>query len=254
MIQPRRTTRRPPGLYQALVRGTMNTHDPFLVRRAEAAELFLIRHGDAIPGPDEIIPSGVYDNLPLSRTGREQAQLLAERLKNTHFDAAYSSPLRRCQETAAPLLEQLHLTPTIIEEIKEVRLGHVIALPQVKEGENLELLSQALQQRQVEVTRKAALTGSWDAVQDSEPSKAFRQRVVQAIDGIVRACIGKRVLVFAHGGTINAYAAEVLGLTSDFFFPCANTSITVVRATPTHRVLYVLNDVGHLRLTEKAQR
>src|SRR5947209_16227615 len=206
----------PPCFIRLNLRGSMNNTDPFLVRRADAAELFLIRHGDAIPGPDEIIPSGVYDNLPLSRIGREQAQLLAERLKNTPFDAAYSSPLRRCQETAAPLLEMIHLTPTIVEEIKEVRLGHVIALPQVKEGENLDVLSKALQQRQVEITRKAALTGSWDAVQDNEPSKAFRQRVVQAIDGIVRESIGKRVLVFAHGGTINAYAAEVLGLQSEF--------------------------------------
>ena len=46
--------------------------DPFLVHRQHAAELFLIRHGDAIPEADEIIPSGVYDNLPLSKIGRQQ--------------------------------------------------------------------------------------------------------------------------------------------------------------------------------------
>src|SRR5579884_2971740 len=40
--------------------------DPFLLKKDNAAELFLIRHGDAIPGADEIIPGGTYDNLPLS--------------------------------------------------------------------------------------------------------------------------------------------------------------------------------------------
>lgn len=230
----------------------MNVNDPFLLQRADAAELFLIRHGDAIPGPDEIIPSGIYDNLPLSRMGREQARLLAERLKDTRFDAAYSSPLRRCQETAAPLLEYLHVTPTIVENIKEVRLGSSFPLPEVKEGDNLDVLTKALHQRQLEITRKAAITGSWDAVKDSEPSKEFRQRVVNAMDGIARENFGKRVLVFAHGGVINAYAAETLGLQADFFFPCANTSITIIRASTNHRVLYVLNDVGHLKLTEKS--
>lgn len=226
----------------------MNTSDPFLSRRENAAELFLIRHGDAIPGPDEIIPSGVYDNLPLSGIGRAQAHALAERLKDIPFDTIYSSPLRRCQETAAPLAEQLHLTPILIEDIKEVRLGNPFPLPQFQQGDELDELTKVLRQRQHEIAQRAAAIGSWDVIPDSEPSKAFRQRVVQAIDGIVRECLGKRVLIFAHGGVINAYAAEVLHLEVDFFFPCANTSITMIRASTEHRVLFTLNDVGHLKL------
>ena len=54
--------------------------DPFLIRCKDATELFIVRHGDALPDADEIIPGGVYDDLPLSRLGREQAQTLAERL------------------------------------------------------------------------------------------------------------------------------------------------------------------------------
>ena len=56
-------------------------NDPLLIHHPQAAELYLIRHGDAIPDPDEIIPSGIYDDLPLSKAGREQAQKLAVRLK-----------------------------------------------------------------------------------------------------------------------------------------------------------------------------
>jgi broad specificity phosphatase PhoE len=55
------------------------------------------------------------------------------------------------------------------------------------------------------------------------------------------------VIVFCHGGVINAYAAEVLGLEKDFFFPAANTSITVVRVAGKQRVLYVMNDIAHVR-------
>jgi broad specificity phosphatase PhoE len=218
--------------------------DPFLMRCESAAELFLIRHADAIPEADEIIPSGVYDDLPLSRMGREQARALAERLKLLSFNAAYSSPLRRCQETAAPLLEHLYLPLTIVPGIKEIRLGNPFPLP--TDVSNLEDLTRALQTRQVEIVRLAGSSGRWDAIPDSEPSREFRQRVVEAIDTIARQHRGERVLIFSHGGVINAYLAEVLGLAQDFFFPAANTSISVVRVNGPQRVLYVVNDLAHL--------
>lgn len=218
--------------------------DPFLMRRDEAAELFLIRHADAIPEADEIIPSGVYDDLPLSRVGREQAQALAERLKPFSFHAAYSSPLRRCQETAAPLLEHLRLQLTIVPGLKEIHLGNPFPLPD--NASNLEELTRALQTRQVEIVRLAGGSGHWDAIPDSEPSREFRQRVVAAIDGIARQHQGERALIFSHGGVINAYIAEALGLEKDFFFPAANTSISVIRANSQQRVIYVMNDLAHL--------
>jgi probable phosphoglycerate mutase len=218
--------------------------DPFLLRRDGAAELFLVRHADAIPEADEIIPSGAYDDLPLSRVGREQARALAERLKSLSFHAVYSSPLRRCQETAAPLLEHLRLTLTIVPDLKEIRLG--IAYPLPTDTTDLAALTRALHARQAEIVRLAGGAGNWDAIPESEPSRAFRGRVVAAIDTIARQHTGERVLIFAHGGVINAYVAEVLGLEKDFFFPAANTSISVVRANGRQRVLYVLNDLSHL--------
>lgn len=219
--------------------------DPFLIKRADATELFIVRHGDAIPDADEIIPNGIYDDLPLSRLGREQARDLAERLGRITFDAVYSSPLRRCQETAAPLARRLELTPILVPGIKEIRLGNIRPLPEY--GEDLSLLTQALKERQIDIVRVAGNTGSWDTIPNSEPSKEFRQRVVTAFDDIARSHTGGRVIAFAHGGVVNAYAAEVLGLKKDFFFPAANTSITVVRVSGERRVLYVLNDVAHIK-------
>jgi 2,3-bisphosphoglycerate-dependent phosphoglycerate mutase len=220
-------------------------NDPFLFQRNNAAELFIVRHADAIPEEDEIIPSGIYDNLPLSRTGRKQAQVLAERLGGLSFDAIYSSPLRRCLETAAPLAEHLGMTPIIAEGLKEIKLGNVRPLPD--ESQDLAALTKALQERQLDIVRVAGETGHWDGIPDSEPSIAFRSRVVETLDEIVSKHIGQRIVAFAHGGVINAYIAEVLGLKKDFFFPAANTSISIVRAASAkHRVLYVLNDIGHI--------
>jgi len=218
--------------------------DPFLLRQSDAAELFIVRHADAIPGEDEIIPGGIYDDLPLSSVGREQTRALAERLSSMSFKAIYSSPLKRCMETAAPLVERLGITPIIVPGLAEVRLGEVIPLPQ--DGNDLAALTKALQERQLEIVRIAATAGNWDAIAGSEPSREFRKRVVEALDGIASRHTGERVLVFAHGGVVNAYVAEVLGLASDFFYPAANTSITVVRVAGKQRVLYILNDLAHL--------
>ncbi len=222
--------------------------DPFLMKRDDATELFIVRHGDAIPDVDEIIPSGIYDDLPLSRLGREQAQDLAERLGKLHFDAIYSSPLRRCQETAAPLARRLELTPILVPGIKEIRLGDIHPLP--AHDNDLSILTQALKERQSEIVRIAGVTGSWDTIPNSEPSKEFRRRVVSAFDEIASKHVGERIIAFAHGGVVNAYAAEVLGLKRDFFFPAANTSITIFRASGQRRVLYVLNDFAHIKRHE----
>jgi len=222
-------------------------NDPFLFQRNTAAELFIVRHADAIPDEDEIIPSGIYDDLPLSRTGRNQAQALAERLSGLSFNAMYSSPLRRCLETAAPLAEHLGITPIIAEGLKEIKLGNIRPLP--NDGQNLAALTKALQERQLDIVRLAGETGHWDVIPDSEPSIAFRKRVVETLDEIASKHIGQRIIAFAHGGVINAYIAEVLGLQKDFFFPAANTSITIVRASDKRRVLYVLNDTGHIMRT-----
>src|ERR1700730_12220180 len=170
--------------------------DPFLFQRTNAAELFIIRHGDAIPGPDEIIPSGIYDDLPLSRIGREQAQALAERLSKLQFDAMYSSPLKRCLQTAAPLAERLGMTPAIVGGLKEIRLGNIHPLPD--DTQDLAALTRALQDRQRDIVRLAGEAGHWDVIPDSEPSQAFRQRVVEALDDIASRQIGQNIPVIAY--------------------------------------------------------
>ena len=219
--------------------------DPFLIRSKDATELFIVRHGDALPDADEIIPGGVYDDLPLSRLGREQAQTLVERLGSVHFAAIYSSPLRRCQETAAPLAQRLELTPILVPALKEIKLGNIRPLPD--HSEDLSILTEALKERQIDIVRIAGETGHWDTIPDSEPSKEFRRRVVDAFDEIASKHRGERVIAFAHGGVVNAYAAETLGLGRDFFFPAANTSITVIKVLDKQRVLYVLNDIAHIK-------
>jgi broad specificity phosphatase PhoE len=218
---------------------------PFLSRKSGAAELYLIRHGDALPAGDEIVPGGTYDDQPLSQLGRQQAEAVTARLAALPFDAIYSSPYRRARETAAPLAERQSLEVQLEPGIREIRLGQVgEGLPQ---GVSPDAYALALRERLDEIVRRVAASGYWSSIPNSEPSGEFRARVKTAIDRLAEHHVGQRVALFSHGGVINAYLAITLGLDRDFFFPPVNTSISVVRVKGETRVLLGLNDVCHLR-------
>jgi probable phosphoglycerate mutase len=220
--------------------------DPFLSRRSGGTEVFLIRHGDALPGAEELVPSGLYDDQPLSAVGQAQARALGEHLRSLSFAAIYSSPLRRAQETAAFVAEYQEVPVTIVPDVREVMLGN-IGQP-LPDGASAEEVAAHLRERLTGIVQRVATAGYWSAIPDSEPDDAFRMRVTRAIDALAQQHAGERIAVVSHGGVINAYVAATLGLDRNFFFPCANTSVTIVRVRGAARVLLVLNDICHLRI------
>ncbi len=220
---------------------------PFLNRKAGAAELFLIRHGDALPGPETAIPGSQYDDQPLSDYGRLQAEALAESLKSTPFDAIFSSPLRRTRETAAPLARLLGIEVQVDEGLLEVRLGTEIPQLKIPTGTTPAETAQALRARMEYIVGMAARTGFWSSIPGAEPSENFRARVVAGVDGLAARYPGKRIALFSHGGAINVYLAEVLGISKDFFFPIPNTSVNIARVAGKRRLLLAINDICHLR-------
>ena len=67
----------------------------------------LVRHGEVEEAYHRCYNG--HNDIALSAKGREEAQALALLLKEKTFDAVYSSDLRRCQETVAPIINQLNL-------------------------------------------------------------------------------------------------------------------------------------------------
>ena len=68
--------------------------------------IFLVRHTDPPPllSMDEIL-----DETPLSESGQQRAEMLAERLKDTGISAIYATETVRTQQTADPLGKMLGL-------------------------------------------------------------------------------------------------------------------------------------------------
>jgi broad specificity phosphatase PhoE len=82
---------------------------------------FLVRHA-AHELVDRVL-CGRMAGVNLGEEGRAQARRVAKRLARERISAVNTSPLERAQQTAAPIAEELRLTPDICEAITEIDVG-----------------------------------------------------------------------------------------------------------------------------------
>ncbi len=99
------------------------------------------------------------------------------------------------------------------------------------------------------VVREVYSQERWDVIPGAERWEDFSARCVAALDRIVAAHPGERVVIVAHGGVIAALLAHVTNARNFAFVSADNTSVSeIVRlAPPIDRwVLRRFNDVTHL--------
>ncbi len=196
-------------------------------------ELVLIRHAEPVRiGPGE--GDGPADPA-LTERGRDQAERLAAWLEPEGIDHVVASPLLRARETAAPLLARFDRAPEIDGVLTEydARADHYIPVEELRETKDDRW--------------KAMVEGRWEEFGGEEPS-AFRARVVPRIDAIAAAHAGERVAVVCHGGVINIYLADVLGIDRLLWFDPAYTSVSRVMVSRDGiRSLTTLNETAHLQ-------
>jgi len=193
-------------------------------------ELVLVRH--ALPVRVENADGSPADP-ELSATGREQAQRVAHWLAVEEFDALYSSPMRRALETAEPIAERTGLSPILVDGVHEFDRGrdHYIPLEELKEQDY--------------AAWKAFVQGGLYEGIDRE---AFDREVVGSLSGVARKHPKQRVVVVAHGGVINVWAAHVLGVAESPFFEPQYTSIhRFLVASSGEMSVKSLNENAHLR-------
>jgi broad specificity phosphatase PhoE len=174
----------------------------------------------------------------LSEEGRRQAGLLANRLQLMELQTAvvYCSPLRRTRETVAPYADGAGVDVTFDDELIEAHIGGWEGLPfEEIVASDTELVHRIRHQQAI-----------WSRAPGGESEGDFRTRVVTAVERIVAENAERDVVVVAHGGVINAYCGEVLGLPSAMFFLPENTSINSVVLDGDRRTVRFLNDIAHL--------
>ena len=86
-------------------------------------ELYIIRHGKTYWNEEKRIQG--WADIDLTESGRRVAVESAEGMKNIHFDAIYSSPLKRASDTAYILRGDRDLPLIVDERIKEIGFGEL---------------------------------------------------------------------------------------------------------------------------------
>lgn len=206
----------------------------FTLEDEGASELILVRHGE--PDYDREPNGHAAWDPPLTDAGVEQAERLADRLARLPVDAVYGSTMRRAIDTALPVARRQGLELQYEDDLREITFD-----PEAMRaggGENGSL-ARDLAERFLSVPR-------WDSLPGFEPSRLFRHRVIQAIERIASAHLGRRVVIVAHGGVINAYLSMILGIQRDMFFLPSHTSLSTVRVRDDLYAVLRLNDVAHL--------
>jgi broad specificity phosphatase PhoE len=205
-------------------------HSRQTARPAGITRLWLIRHAEVEPRYQHTFGGRIDMNL--SARGRAQAQILAGYLHDKKFDAIYASPMKRVQQTLAPLLKNGAPAPTLLPGLREVDFGDWT-------GFNWEQVRKKFGVHPYDWLDEIEL----GAVPNGETGVQFRARVEPCLFEILRRHPGGTAAVFCHGGVIRMMLAILLELplpkTNSFEIEYA--SITRVARRPHLNEIDLLN-------------
>jgi 2,3-bisphosphoglycerate-dependent phosphoglycerate mutase len=201
--------------------------------------LYLVRHGESDFDSAEFSAGARGDQWdpPLGERGREQAGLLAARLRAMPAPSAvYCSPLRRARETAAAYAGPSGVQVLVDDDLAEAYLGEW-------EGKPFEEILSTDEQMLHRVRNQEPIWRHAPGVEELGP---FRARVSGAVERILSQHASGNVLIVCHGAVINAYLAPLLGVDHEMFFVPENTSLNSVVVDGDRRRVRFLNDALHL--------
>ena len=200
-----------------------------------ATTILLIRHGET-----DWNASGRWQgqsDIPLNNKGREQAALLADRLKSWPIIALYSSDLLRAKQTADALGDALGLKPKLDSSWRERNGGQFEGMTADELRGNAEF-------------HKLRREKDW-APPDGESNVQVAARTQQAFDKIIQQHEGEMVAVVSHGGAIITMLSLILGFTPGDRAPIwvsGNTGFSIVEVGNRGSFLVRMNDTVHLDL------
>jgi probable phosphoglycerate mutase len=183
--------------------------------------LILTRHGETVENREGI----VQGRLPgrLSKRGRKQVKLLAQRLKDEHIDAIFSSDLDRAAETAREIAKYHEGTPLIFTpDLQERSFG--------------------------ELEGKPGLEVDWhNPPEYFEPVEEIRERIRRILDYAYGHYPDGTVLFVAHG-VLNTIAKHLIleGYENITIEHPSNTAVSIIEYREEMCSVECLNCTRHL--------
>ncbi len=160
------------------------------------AKLVIVRHGQSLWNKENRFTGWV--DIDLSARGREEAIEAGKKLKALHFDTAFTSDLKRAQNTLALILKEIGQENIPVFRDKALNERHYGDL----QGMNKDAARERFGPEQVHIWRR-----SYDvAPPNGESLKDTEERVVPYYQSEIEPLLreGKNVLVVAHGNSLRS--------------------------------------------------
>ena len=199
-------------------------------------ELIVIRHGETDWNRQHRFQGQI--DVPLNAIGLAQAERLSQRLANEPIDVLVCSDLQRALRTAQPMSQVRGRMSTVDGLWREQGFG-------VLEGLDVPTIR----------SEHAGLWNQWvrhDAdfalPQGGESNIAFHARVMCALQALLAAHAGRRVVVVTHGGVLDMLWRQANGLSLSGPRECdiPNTGINRLRWTGSSLQIVQWADAEHL--------
>jgi len=181
------------------------------------SNLILIRHGESQWNLENRFTGWV--DVPLSPKGEQEAKAAAELLKSYTFDKAFTSKLKRANNTLAYILEASHQTGIPIDYDQALNERHYGAL----QGLNKEETAKKFGADQVHIWRR-----SYDVPPPADKTELNPEGISESLKDTAARTLpyweakifpeikaGKNIIVAAHGNSLRSIVMHLDGLTKE---------------------------------------
>ena len=199
--------------------------------------IYIIRHGET--AKDRVFNLDGYPDAELTKTGLRQAHLSGKHLSKVHFNAIYSSDLKRAVQTAEIISSyQQNLQVGIDKQIREIHMGvfHTSSEDQIRK-DHPEFYKEYLK-RDKDFRYPEGETGEEVLLRTLNFLKSIK---FQKLDNICIVC---------HGGVIRSVISHFLGLPQykRFNLYPFNCGISLLRYDNENNKFKVIsiNEISHL--------
>lgn len=187
-------------------------------------KVYLVRHAETIENVKGFIMG--HQHGTISQGGIRQAELIAQKLKDTHFDIARSSDLSRAEYTANVLLKYHPDTKLkLSKELREIDFG--------------------------KFTGRSKHKVNWEDFPDGgEGLQDIQKRAKVFLDKLYKFHSEKSILLVSHNGFNKAILTILMGKDAKHMDELENqhpTALNIFSVTNSNEyILEVMNNVDHL--------
>jgi len=202
--------------------------------------LYIVRHGETPWNRDKIFRG--HADIELSETGLLQAARVGEALASVELERIYSSPLRRCQQTALATKCGKDVPIEVLDGIIDIDYGDWSGQPDEQVASNYPELY-----RQYQVTPESVTFPNGESLGQAQSRAMTALDVAISQDWDIAALVTHRVV-------LKLILMALLGMPLSKFWtikldPC---SISKLEVTGDMRTVSLVNDINHLHGIEQA--